>query len=93
MNIRFVEIIISREGGGGSTCPLYFDGAVDYFKELPLPTDSMKLAQAYAMLDIIRNKKNVLNHLFNKNFKRKLTLWEKLWGSLVCLVKENLPAL
>lgn len=36
-NIRFLEVIASREGGGNSVCPLFFDGAVNYFKELPLP--------------------------------------------------------
>lgn len=38
-NIRFLEIIGGREGGAGDICPLYFDGAVNYFKELPLPND------------------------------------------------------
>ena len=37
-NIRFLELIGSREGGGGNVCPLYFDGAVNFFEELPLPT-------------------------------------------------------
>lgn len=38
-NIRFLEIMGSRQGGAGTVCPLYFDGAVNYFKELPLPSD------------------------------------------------------
>lgn len=38
-NIRFLEVLASREGGGNSLCPLYFDGAVNFFKELPLPND------------------------------------------------------
>jgi hypothetical protein len=38
-NIRFIELIGSRSGGGGSVCPLFFDGAVNFFKELPLPND------------------------------------------------------
>lgn len=36
-SLRFLEIIEGRDGGGGTVCPLYFDGAVNYFKELPLP--------------------------------------------------------
>jgi len=40
-NIRFLEVLASREGGGNSICPLYFDGAVNYFKELPRPDDEM----------------------------------------------------
>ena len=39
LNIRFLEILGGREGGGGTVCPLYFDGATNYFKELPLPND------------------------------------------------------
>jgi len=42
-NIRFLEILGGREGGGGTICPLYFDGAVNYFKELPLPDDQQTL--------------------------------------------------
>jgi len=36
-NIRFLEILGGREGGGGTICPLFFDGMVNYFEELPLP--------------------------------------------------------
>lgn len=52
-NIRFVEIIISRDGGAGTICPLYFDGAVNYFKELPLPNDS-KIKEVYEFMKNIK---------------------------------------
>ena len=69
-NVRFLEILGGREGGGGMTCPLYFDGAVNYFKELPLPTDDKGIAQAYAMLDSIRQKpKLAMNLIINKNIE------------------------
>lgn len=29
----------SRDGGAGTICPLYFDGATNYFKELPKSED------------------------------------------------------
>lgn len=35
-NIRFIEIIRNRSGMSGAVCPLYFDGAVNFFSELPL---------------------------------------------------------
>lgn len=38
-NIRFLETLASREGGGNSLCALYFDGAVNFFKELPEPNN------------------------------------------------------
>ena len=46
-NIRFLEIIGGREGGAGEVCPLYFDGAVNYFKELPKPHNSVELNKVY----------------------------------------------
>lgn len=39
-NIRFMEIIAGREGGGGTLSPLYFDGGVNFFAELPKPTET-----------------------------------------------------
>lgn len=52
-NIRFLEILGGREGGGGTVCPLFFDGAVNYFKELPLPAEHGGLKVIY---DHITNK-------------------------------------
>jgi hypothetical protein len=52
-NIRFLEIMGSRDGGGGTICPLYFDGAVNYFKELPLPDDP-KMAEVYKLLNYVQ---------------------------------------
>ena len=53
-NIRFVETIISRDGGAGTICPVYFDGAVNYFKELPLPSDKEAMEKAYNFLKNIK---------------------------------------
>ena len=52
-NIRFLEIMGSRDGGGGTICPLYFDGAVNYFKELPLPKDLPAMKKVYEFLENI----------------------------------------
>jgi len=56
-NIRFLEIIGGREGGGGTNCPLYFDGAVNYFKELPSPEDEKKLGLVYNYIEQTIRKK------------------------------------
>jgi hypothetical protein len=53
-NIRFMEILGSREGGGGTTCPLYFDGAVNYFKELPQPKDDENMMKVTNFLKNMR---------------------------------------
>lgn len=38
-NVRFISSLKSRGGVGEEVCPLYFKGAVNYFEELPKPTD------------------------------------------------------
>lgn len=38
-NIRFLEVLANRGGSAGTICPLYFDGSVNYFKELPKSND------------------------------------------------------
>jgi hypothetical protein len=43
-NIRFMEILMNRNGPANSIIPLYFNGACGYFRQLPLPTDP-KLAE------------------------------------------------
>lgn len=56
-NIRFLEIIGGREGGGGTTCPLYFDGAVNYFKELPTPDDTNNINKVIEFIKTFVRKK------------------------------------
>lgn len=36
---RFAQLIRGRDGEQGGICPLFFDGAVCDFEELPLPSD------------------------------------------------------
>ena len=36
-NIRFLSVLIGREGGLGLKVPLYFNGACNFFSELPKP--------------------------------------------------------
>jgi len=50
-HIRFLEIIACRQGGAGIITPLYFDGAVNYFKELPLPENQEGINQVYKFID------------------------------------------
>lgn len=50
-HIRFLEVLASREGGAGIISPLYFDGAVNFFKELPLPDNTKGLEQVYNFMN------------------------------------------
>lgn len=49
-NIRFLEVLASRSGGGNTVCPLYFDGAVNYFKELCKPNNSLVIEKYYQLI-------------------------------------------
>tara|TARA_R110000772_G_scaffold24943_4_gene65458 strand:+ start:4438 stop:5280 length:843 start_codon:yes stop_codon:yes gene_type:complete len=49
--IRFLEVLASRDGGGNTICPLYFDGAVDYFNELPFPDDQAGIQKVYKFMN------------------------------------------
>ena len=46
-HIRFLEIIVNRNGQMGGLLPLWFDGAVCDFKELPRPDDKKGMAAVY----------------------------------------------
>jgi hypothetical protein len=70
-NIRFLEVIVNRDGQMGGILPLYFDGATCTFAELPKPNDSANMQQVYQLLDKIRNV-NVLMFTFNKYFSNRL---------------------
>ena len=65
-NIRFLSIMVNRDGEMGGVLPLYFDGAVCMFAELPKPDDTVELNKVYALLDKIRSKNTLLFTLSNK---------------------------
>lgn len=57
-NIRFMEIIEDRDyGANGQICPLYFNGAVSVFFELPRPEDKEELQKVYSYMESIRTKR------------------------------------
>lgn len=57
-HIRFMEVIEDRDyGANGSICPLYFDGAVSFFSELPRANDSVGIGKVYKFMDNNKLKK------------------------------------
>lgn len=73
-NIRFLEMIVNRDGEMGGICPLFFDGAVCQFSELPKPDDRESLDKVYTYLDTLRTPKRgvsffikSIKSLFNRN--------------------------
>lgn len=53
-NIRFLKVYVNRDGEMGGLCPLFFDGAVCQFNELPRPNNEEEIKKVYEYLKKIR---------------------------------------
>lgn len=69
-NIRFVSVLLNRNGLCNGVLPLYFDGAVNYFTTLCAPNNNAELDKVYKYLDNIRGKNNKVFLWFNKLIKK-----------------------
>lgn len=65
--IRFLEVIINRDGDSNLLTPLLFEGAVDYFKELPVPTNTTAMDEVYKYLQ--QTNKKITTALFGYRVK------------------------
>lgn len=70
--LRICNIIFQRFGEAEVIAPLYFDGAVNYYKDMPKPDDEEGMNKIYRSIDDI-NKGSTKRFVFNifKLFKRK----------------------
>lgn len=50
-NIRFMEVVINRDGEANGICPLLFNGAINSFKEAPYATAEKELQAVYAEIE------------------------------------------
>ena len=75
-NIRFLEMIVNRDGEMGGLCPLFFDGAVCQFNELPKPDNVEELKKVYEYLKRIRGttSKSFFSYGINK-MNKELYRW------------------
>lgn len=64
-NIRFLEMIVNRDGEMGGLCPLFFDGAVCRFSELPRPDDNEGIKKVYEYLKKIRYTNSTSKSFFS----------------------------
>ena len=75
---RFLYVLRGRDGEQGGVCPLFFDGAVCDFEELPKPDEVDKLTAYYNRVKNIRSYKqqkklsSLTLLLFFKNLKKIL---------------------
>lgn len=66
-NIRFLEVVLNREGESNGIVALYFDGATNYFSELPLPNDKTGIEKVYKYIEsTIRRKSGAVLLAFSK---------------------------
>lgn len=69
-NIRFMEVLEDRDyGANGSICPLWFDGAVSSFSELPRADDTVGLEKVYTYIQSIRQPQKKGLSFFIKSIK------------------------
>lgn len=57
-NIRFLEVIVNRDGSLGGMTALFFDGAVCEFVELPPPSDVEGMNRVYKYLEKLNESDN-----------------------------------
>ena len=66
-NIRFLETVLNRNGESNGIVALYFDGATNYFSELPLPDNKSEINKVLQYIDtVIRKKSNALFMMISK---------------------------
>lgn len=77
-HIRFMEVIEDRDyGANGQICPLYFDGAVSTFSELPRPDDKEGLQKVYNYMSSRRNNANKSFFSYGiRNLNNRLHRWK-----------------
>lgn len=69
-SIRFLEVVLNREGQSNGIIALYFDGKTCTFRELPPPNDREALEKVYKYLESIRGKSSKIFLWFNKLIKK-----------------------
>lgn len=61
-NVRFLEVVINRDGQSNGMIGLYFDGSCNFYAELPPPNDTQELQHVYELIE--KNKKPKQNKIF-----------------------------
>lgn len=72
-NVRFLEVVINRNGQSNGMIGLYFDGACNFYAELPLPTDNSGLQRVYNTIASLRKEGNRIFFTYMVNKFKKVT--------------------
>lgn len=70
-NIRFLEVVLNRDGNSNGVLPLYFNGKCCYFQPLPSPKNETAMKKVYELINNQNKKKpTLLTILRSKRFKK-----------------------
>lgn len=64
---RFLEIVLNREGESNDIAPLYFDGATNFFIEMPPSKDTASLQKIYDLIGKLKLHTNKIFMAFSNN--------------------------
>lgn len=72
-SFRIIEIVLNRKGRANGLCPLYFNGAINQYIELPLPNDP-SIEKMYKYAEEVRKESRKVPSviLFVKSFINKI---------------------
>ena len=91
-HIRFLEVVIGRDGTQGGMIALFFDGATCSFYELPPPTDEQGLYKIYSYINELNRKpsKTFFIHSLKQIKNGKLLhYFRKIWNRKVNQCKRS----
>lgn len=74
---RVLEIVLARKGKANGLCPLYFNGAINQYEELPKPNETVELNKIYNYINSLNDKvvkQEKSNMLFFNSIKNKIKL-------------------
>jgi len=78
-HIRFLEVVVNREGEQNGICPLYFDGLTNTFEELPKPTDS-QIEKYYSK---VKQLNLLITKIKKQNKQIKYSKIIKIWKNIL----------
>lgn len=92
-NIRFLLVIEDRDNGaGGQVCPLFFDGEVSSFNELPLPDNKREIQRVLSYIEqVVRQRANpvfLMPSIDAKKTVKSLHRYSK-WSTFAAKLKKR----
>lgn len=88
-NIRFMQVLEDRDNGaGGQICPLFFDGAVGMFAELPLPTDKVEIDKCLEYINTTVRKRFTYTFMGISIRRSKIRRWRMFLNKVLKYIKR-----